>query len=130
MSLPALKTSACIALCIAVASCATSKPQPYVPLSEAKARLPQSSAECLAQNLKAGDPFPASAIPEAALKSQQSGWVAMTYDVVAGRAQNIVVVESRPSGVYDAAALSHAAKYIDPKGSTVRGCVMTIEVKF
>ncbi len=107
-----------------------SPPDKYQPLDEARASLPASSAECLAQKLKAGEPFPASAIPEAAMSKKQSGWVAMRYDVVAGAAQNIKVVTSRPAGLYDAAALQHAAKYKDPTGSTVRGCVMTIEVKF
>lgn len=123
-----------LSLCVVLASCATStaeRPASLgVSLEEARAKLPQSSAECLAQNLKAGDPFPASAIPEAALSNRQSGWVAMRYDVVAGTAQNIAVVSSTPSGLYDAAAVQHAAKYRDPKGSTVRGCIMTIEVKF
>jgi hypothetical protein len=112
------------------AAAATALADKYVPLAESAALLPASSAECLAQKLKSGDPFPASAIPEAALSKKQSGWVAMRYDVVAGVAQNIKLVTSRPAGVYDAAALQHAAKYRDPTGSTVRGCVMTIEVKF
>lgn len=123
-------TLAVLSLSIVLASCATKGTQGYVPLDEARASLPQSSAECLAQKLKSGAPFPAADVPEAALSSRQSGWVALRYDVVAGQAQNVVVVESRPAGVYDAAALKHAARYRDPSGSTVRGCVMTIEVKF
>jgi hypothetical protein len=89
-----------------------------------------SSPECMARKLKPGDPFPVSAIPEALLKKAQSGSVAMRYDVIAGVAQNIVVVASSPPGVYDAPALQHAARYRDPTGSTVRGCVMTIDIKF
>jgi hypothetical protein len=114
----------------ALPSAAPARPSGYITLDEARPTLAQSSAECLAQNLKPGDPFPASAIPEPALKNRQSGWVAMRYDVVAGAAQNITVVDSRPAGVYDAAALQHAARYRDPTRSTVRGCIMTIEVKF
>ena len=137
-----LNHTALLSLCIVLASCATSTGlgtsstgssntnQTYVPLEEARATLPQSSAECLAQKLKSGDPFPESAIPAAALSNKQSGWVAMRYDVIAGAAQNIAVVASRPAGVYDAAAVQHAARYRDPRGSTVRGCIMTIEVKF
>jgi hypothetical protein len=125
-----MKTLIPLSLCLVLASCATSTVERPVSLEEARAKLPQSSAECLAQNLKAGDPFPASAIPEAALSKRQSGWVAMRYDVIAGTAQNIAVVSSTPPGLYDAAAVQHAAKYRDPKGSTVRGCIMTIEVKF
>ena len=136
-----LTHAALLSLCGVLASCASGpgssgsgsgspNSQAYVSLEEARATLPQSSAECLAQKLKDGDPFPASAIPESALSKKQSGWVAMRYDVIAGVAQNISVVTSRPAGVYDAAALRHASRYRDPSGSTVRGCVMTIEVKF
>jgi hypothetical protein len=138
------KQFALLLVSMALASCATttgtntnngttavaSPPDKYLPLDESRASLPTSSPECVAQKLKSGEPFPASAIPEAALSKKQSGWVAMRYDVVAGTAQNIKVVTSRPAGLYDAAALQHAAKYKDPTGSTVRGCVMTIEVKF
>lgn len=123
-------TLAALSASLLLAACATKSTQPYVPLDEVRASLPQSSAECLAQKLKSGEPFPAAEVPEAALSQRLSGWVAMRYDVIAGQAQNIVVVESRPAGVYDAAALKHAARYRDPRGSTVRGCVMTIEVKF
>jgi hypothetical protein len=134
----ALTLSTLLALCACATSTNTSPPanttatagDKYAPLAESAALLPLSSPECVAQKLKSGDPFPASAIPEAALSKKQSGWVAMRYDVVAGVAQNIKVVTSRPAGVYDAAALQHATKYRDPTGSTVRGCVMTIEVKF
>jgi hypothetical protein len=70
------------------------------------------------------------AIPEAVLKKAQSGSVALRYDVVAGAAQNVVVVASSPPGLYDAAALQHAARYREPTGTTVRGCVMTIDIKF
>lgn len=147
MTSSTLNHTALLSLCIVLASCATGTgPSPgspstststtsntnqtYVPLEEARATLPQSSAECLAQKLKPGDPFPESAIPASALSNRQSGWVAMRYDVIAGAAQNIAVVASRPAGVYDAAAVQHATRYRDPRGSTVRGCIMTIEVKF
>lgn len=92
--------------------------------------LPVSSAECLASKIKPSEPFPASAIPESAMARRQSGWVAIRYDVVAGVAQNPAVVASSPSGLYDAAALQHAARYRDPGKATVRGCVMIIDVKF
>ena len=146
MTSSTLNHTALLSLCIVLASCATgtgtgtgtgpsstsnnNTNQTYVSLDEARATLPQSSAECLAQKLKSGDPFPESAIPAAALSNKQSGWVAMRYDVIAGAAQNIAVVASRPAGVYDAAAVQHAARYRDPRGPTVRGCIMTIEVKF
>ncbi len=117
-------------LSMLLASCAAPPPARYVSLDEARPTLPQSSPECLAAKLRSGEPFPAGDIPESALANRVSGWVAMRYDVIAGKAQNIAVVESRPAGVYDAAALRHAAKYREPTGATVRGCVMTIEVKF
>lgn len=95
-----------------------------------KAHVPFSSPECLAAKLRQGEPFPASAIPPAALASRQSGWVAIRYDVLAGRAQNLAVVGSHPPGLYDAAALQHASTYRDPTKSDVRGCVTTIKVDF
>lgn len=125
-----MKTFALLSLCLALTSCATSTNEKAASPTGAPGNLPQSSAECLAQNLQPGDPFPASAIPESALSKRQSGWVAIRYDVIAGAARNLEVVASTPAGVYDAAALQHAARYRDAKGSTVRGCVMTIEVKF
>ena len=125
-----MKTALLLALCIVLASCATRPDEKASSLEGARATLPQSSAECLAQNLKPGEPFPASAIPEAVLRKAQSGWVAMRYDVIAGVAKNVVVVASSPAGVYDAAAVQHAARYRDPSGSTVRGCIMTIDIKF
>ena len=64
------------------------------------------------------------------MAKRQSGWVAVGYDVIAGVAQNLVVVASSPAGLYDAAALRHAARYRDPGKASVRGCVMTIDVKF
>jgi hypothetical protein len=64
------------------------------------------------------------------MNKRQSGWVAIRYDVIDGAAQNLVVVSSSPSGLYDSAALKHAAKYVEPTKTTVRGCVTMIEVKF
>ena len=144
MTASALKYAALVSASLALAGCATGTPPgtpagtsessasnpPYLSLDEARPTLPQSSPECLAQKLRSGEPFPASAIPAAALSQRQSGWVAMRYDVIAGAAQNIAVVASRPAGVYDTAALQHAARYRDPTRSTVRGCIMTIEVRF
>jgi len=95
-----------------------------------KADIPFSSPECLAAKLRQGDPFPASAIPEAALAKRQGGWVAVRYDVIGGSAQNLAVVASDPPGLYDTAALQHAAKYRDAAKTNVRGCVTTIEVAF
>ena len=89
-----------------------------------------SSPECLAKGLPASEPFPASAIPPAALAARQSGQVAIRYDVVNGAAANLQVIASQPPGLYDEAALRHAARYREPSRSTVRGCVMTIDVRF
>jgi len=50
--------------------------------------------------------------------------------MVAGAAQNLEVVSSTPSGLYDAAAMQHAARYRAPTKVSVRGCVTIIEVKF
>jgi hypothetical protein len=91
---------------------------------------PQSSAECLAASLKPSEPFTASLIPDAVLRKAQSGSVAMQYDVVNGRAQNVTVIASNPPGLYDSYAVQHANRYREPSGKTVRGCIMTIDIKF
>lgn len=138
LSTPLPIRSLCLLACVVLAACATSTGAPQAaagPGSGAAAGgvrspLAHSSPECVAKNLKPGDPFPVSAIPADALSRRENGWVAMRYDVVAGKATNISVIESRPSGLYDDAALQHAARYRDPGGNTVRGCVMTIDVKF
>ena len=126
-----MKSLVSLSLCLFLAACATA-PREAAPVSvdEARSKVPQTSAECLAQSPRAGEPFPASAIPTEAMSKRQSGLVAMRYDIISGVAQNIQVVASTPAGVYDAAALQHAAKYREPRGITVRGCIMTIEVKF
>jgi len=92
--------------------------------------MPHSSPECLAKQLKPAEPFPASAIPAEAMTKRLSGFVAIRYDVADGVAQNLEVVGSSPPGLYDAAAMQHAARYRDPGRTTVRGCVMIIDVKF
>ena len=51
-------------------------------------------------------------------------------DLGAGLARNAAVVASNPPGLYDAYVLKHAERYSEPRGVTVRGCVMTIDVKF
>jgi hypothetical protein len=123
-----------IVSCLALAACATTsgdKPGDAVlPLDQMRAKLPHSSPECLAKKLKPADPFPASAIPSEAMAKRQSGFVAIRYDVADGVAQNLELVGSSPPGLYDAAAMQHAARYRDPGGTTVRGCVMIIDVKF
>ena len=95
-----------------------------------RSNLPFSSPECLAARLPPGEPFPASAIPAAAQANRQSGLVAIRYDVIAGVASNLQVVTSSPPGLYDAAAMQHAAKYRAPASFNVRGCVTVIDVKF
>ena len=125
-----MKTAALLSLCIALASCATSTSEMNNSPSASGANQALSSAECLAANLKPSDPVPPSAIPEAILKRAQSGSVAMRYDVVAGKAQNVSVVASNPPGLYDSYALLHANRYREPSGKTVSGCVMTIDIKF
>lgn len=122
---------------LALAACATAPPDrtatvgaPAGAADAPPASLLHSSPECVAKNLAAGEPFPASAIPEAARVRRQSGWVAVRYDVVGGVASNLTVVGSEPAGLYDAAALRHAAHYRDPGKATVSGCVMHIDVRF
>ncbi len=88
------------------------------------------SPECLAARLRPADPLPASAIPDEVLRKAQSGWVAVSYDVVAGRAQNVRVVASQPPGLYDPYVLRHASAYTEPSGATVRGCILTTNIRF
>jgi hypothetical protein len=123
-----------IASCLTLAACATTSGGPPVnaslPLDQMRAKMPHSSPECLASKLRPADPFPASAIPPDAMAKRQSGFVAIRYDVADGVAQNLELVGSSPPGLYDAAAMQHAARYRDPGRTTVRGCVMIIDVKF
>lgn len=119
-----------IAVCLGLAACAMQPERGAVGSGQAQGSLRYSSAECLAANLAPVEPFPTSAIPQAAMSQRQSGWVAVRYDVVAGAAQNLVVVGSNPAGLYDAAAMEHVARFRDPGRKTVGGCVTTIDVKF
>jgi len=118
----------CLAGCAGTVG--TKAPETGAALPVDRSNVPFSSPECLAAKLPAGEPFPASAIPPTAQAARQSGLVAIRYDVVAGSAQNLQIVTSSPAGVYDAAAMQHAAKYRTPTSATVRGCVTVIEVKF
>ena len=116
---------------ISLAACAGTKTaETGVAQGVERTGLPFSSPECLAARLPPGEPFPASAIPAAASANRQSGVVAIRYDVLAGAAQNLQVVTSSPAGLYDSAALQHAAKYRAPHVLAVRGCVTVIDVKF
>ena len=116
---------------LSLVACAGTKfGEAVAPQAVERTNLPFSSPECLAAKLPPGEPFPASAIPAAAQSNRQSGVVAVRYDVVAGVAQNLQVVSSSPAGLYDAAAMQHAAKYRAPSSPTVRGCVTIVEVKF
>jgi outer membrane biosynthesis protein TonB len=125
-----LKYIQLLVACIAITACTTPSPNNNAPVADMKSAVPFSSPECLAAKLPPGEPFPASAIPEAALSKKQSGWVAIRYDVIDGSAQNLAVVGSSPTGLYDTAAMQHAAKYKVSGKAPVRGCVTTIEVKF
>lgn len=129
---PLTRNTAILSLSLMLVACATgtSTGERVASPAATLAAMPQSSAECLAAKIKPGEPFAASAIPDEVLRKQQSGWVALRYDLVAGKAQNVVVVSSNPAGLYDSYALRHAIKFRDPGGTTVRGCVMTIDVKF
>lgn len=123
----------CLALLfasLALASCATDPTGRTGAAAAPGAPAVASSPECLAANLKPSEPLPVSAIPEAVLKKAQNGFVAIRYDVVAGRAQNVAVASSNPPGLYDSYALQHASRYRDPGGKTVAGCVMTFDIKF
>lgn len=114
---------------IALASCAQQQqPSPVAPGSAMDAQ--QMSPECRAARLKPVDPMPVSTIPEAILRKAQSGWVAVNYDVIDGKARNLRVVSSNPPGLYDAFVLRHVAAYAEPSGATVRGCLTTTNIRF
>jgi hypothetical protein len=111
-----------------LAGCASSVPAQAG--SNTQAAVLQVSPECQAARLRAADPMPVALIPEDVLRKAQSGYVAVRYDVVEGRARNPVVVASQPAGLYDAYVLRHAAAYTEPTGATVRGCIMTTSITF
>lgn len=92
--------------------------------------VPQISPECVAAKLKPVDPLPINAIPEEVLRKAQSGWVAVSYDVVSGKARNLKVVGSSPSGLYEPYVLRHTSNYTEPTGATVRGCIATTNIQF
>jgi len=123
-----MRTLTVVALTLALAACAT--PIPSTSPAGAGAAMPQVSPECLAARLRPADAMPASMIPDEVLRQARSGWVAVRYDVVDGRARNATVVASDPPGLYDAYVLRHARAYTEPTGATVRGCIMTTHVKF
>jgi hypothetical protein len=120
--------------CLLLVACAAPPSGPSTSRSAGSAgeaaAMPASSAECLAAKLAPAEPFTASAIPSEVLQKRQNGWVAVRYDVVAGKAENVAVAASKPEGLYDRYALQHTLRYRDAGGKTVRGCVMTIDVKF
>ncbi len=74
--------------------------------------------------------MPVGSIPDEVLRQARSGWVAVRYDVVSGKAQNVVVVSSEPPGLYDTYVVRHASRYTEPTGVTVRGCIATTNIKF
>lgn len=110
---------------VLLASCASPPPAS----SGAGATL-KPSPECEAAKLKALDPLPAGSLPDAVLRQARSGWVSVRYDVVAGKAQNIVVVSSEPPGLYDAYVVRHTSQYTEPTRATVRGCLATTNIRF
>lgn len=116
------------AACGLFASCASSPP-PTTAGANAAAAL-QPSPECETARLRAPEPLPVTSIPEEVLRKARSGWVAVRYDVVAGKARNVTVVSSEPPGLYDAYVVRHASGYTEPTGATVRGCIATTNIKF
>ncbi len=129
-----MKNILLLLFCLVLASCATAPAGPGGGASPGAAAgaapLTQSSADCLARNIKPGPPLQAGSIPEAVLRQRQNGSVAIRYDLANGTPQNVKVVASTPPGLYDGPALEHAAKFRDPGRNTVAGCVMTVDVKF
>lgn len=100
------------------------------PLEPVQGTALQVSPECLAAKLRPAEALPIRLIPDDVLRKAQSGWVAVRYDVVGGKAANATVVASEPPGLYDSYALAHARAYTEPTGANVRGCLMTTNIKF
>ena len=73
------------------------------------------------------------AYPQAAKAAGAEGWVKVRYDVTAdGLVENLAVVESNPSGLFDAAALAAVAQWryrpavVDGAPRRMRGVVSTL----
>ncbi len=117
-----------LTICLFITACAH-QPAPG-PAAGASADATKESAECAAAKLQPVQALPASAIPDDILRKAQSGWVSVRYDLVGGRVQQPQVVSSHPVGLYDPYVLRHVGNHVDPTRSTVRGCVMTTNIKF
>lgn len=121
------------ALALALSGCATG-PGGAMPGAAAATAggedLTRNSAECEAARLQPPAPMPVADLPDSVLKSRQSGWSTVRYDVVNGRPQNLRVVSSSPPGLYDPYALQHARRYSDPGGGSARGCIMTVNIRY
>lgn len=117
-----MRLSLTAAACLALAACASSPP-----MSSASLR---PSPECEAARLKPPEPLAAGSIPDDVLRQARSGWVAVRYDVVGGKARNVAVVASDPPGLYDPYVLRHASAYVEPSGATVVGCLATTTIRF
>lgn len=92
--------------------------------------LTRNSAECEAARLPSPAPMPVGDLPDSVLRTRQSGWSTVRYDVVNGKPQNLRVVSSSPPGLYDPYALKHARTYSDPGGGSARGCIMTVNIRY
>lgn len=121
---PALMRSFALLLPLLVAACSSPAPM------SGSAGAPQSSPECQAARLRPVDAMPVSFIPDDVLRKAQSGWVAVRFDVAAGKAKNATVIGSNPPGLYDAYVLRHVSAYAEPSGATVSGCITTTTIKF
>ncbi len=115
-------------VCLLIASCATERAPGAA--ADASANAAKESAECAAAKLKPVRSLPASAIPDNILRQAQSGWVSVRYDLVGGQVQNLQVVSSHPAGLYDAYVLRHVGNHVEPSRTSVRGCVMTTNIRF
>jgi hypothetical protein len=125
-----MRTTIPLLATLLLAACASQPPAGSATGTGAGSAAIQVSPECLAAKLRPADPMPVSLIPDDVLRQARSGYVAIRYDVVAGKATNAVVVASEPRGLYDAYALRHASTYSEPTGATVRGCIMTTNIRF
>jgi TonB family protein len=113
--------AACLLLAAGYASATEPLPVEPVPQFEPPAACPNASADLIA---RVNPGFPAKA-----MKSGQTGWVILDYDVVPdGSTSNVRVFASSPRGVFDKFAVA-AVRQWRYRPNTGRNCRVEIDFK-
>ncbi len=105
---------------VALAGCAT-RPAPPAALSVKPAPTrPIAGTEC---GVNLNQPWLKPSPPGSAVRAGQSGWVAVTFDVDAGKIRNVHVADSSPTGVFEAAVLETLEGEVLPQSDgPLRAC--------